>query len=255
MTLISSLQFLPESSTEELQLSCPAFLPEHVSQICSDHIAFFCASKPKQPLCMIFQSIMENQELCILKFCRKFGVIMFFFFVHEWMQWRFFPCSHNQLLVLLCNSSRTVLLIYEIWSYVEMSANWSSLHVNYKPGWERLIAQPRTSQRGNQYKTSFVFELEKVQDVQTNYTKRINSANQPKYLFDPRKDIHAKLFTQTPLMKTDLAYWSVMMLTQREVFLKGGLSLFLMSCHIKTSEGQQQTAAWMSGTLWELKTD
>lgn len=65
---------------------------------------------------------------------------------------------------------------YEIWSYVEMSANWSSLHVNYKPGWERLIAQPRTSQRGNQYKTRFVFELEKVQDVQTNYTKRINSA-------------------------------------------------------------------------------
>lgn len=144
---------------------------------------------------------------------------------------------------------------YEIWSYVEMSANWSSLHVNYKPGWERLIAQPRTSQRGNQYKTSFVFELEKVQDVQTNYTKRINSANHPKYLFDPRKDIQAKLFTQTPLMKTDLAYWSVMMLTQHEVFLKGGLSLFLMSCHIKTSEGQQQTAAWMSGTLWELKTD
>lgn len=255
MTLISSLQFLPESSTEELQLSCPAFLPEHVSQICSDHIAFFCASKPKQPLCMIFQSIMENQELCILKFCRKFGVIMFFLLVHEWMQWRFFPCSHNQLRVLLCNSSRTVLLIYEIWSYVEMSANWSSLHVNYKPGWERLIAQPRTSQRGNQYKTSFVFELEKVQDVQTNYTKRINSANHPKYLFDPRKDIQAKLFTQTPLMKTDLAHWSVMMLTQREVFLKGGLSLFLMSCHIKTSEGQQQTAAWMSGTLWELKTD
>lgn len=72
---------------------------------------------------------------------------------------------------------------------------------------------------------------------------------QRKYLFDPRKDIQAKLFTQTPLMKTDLAYWSVMMLTQREVFLKGGLSLFLMSCHIKTSEGQQQTAAWMSGTL------
>lgn len=178
-----------------------------------------------------------------------------FFLVHEWMQWRFFPCSHNQLRVLLCNSSRTVLLIYEIWSYVEMSANWSSLHVNYKPGWERLIAQPRTSQRGNQYKTSFVFELEKVQDVQTNYTKRINSANHPKYLFDPRKDIQAKLFTQTPLMKTDLAHWSVLMFTQREVFLKGGLSLFLMSCHIKTSEGQQQTAAWMSGTLWELKTD
>lgn len=72
---------------------------------------------------------------------------------------------------------------------------------------------------------------------------------QRKYLFDPRKDIQAKLFTQTPLMKTDLAHWSVLMFTQREVFLKGGLSLFLMSCHIKTSEGQQQTAAWMSGTL------
>ena len=69
--------------------------------------------------------------------------------------------------------------------------------------------------------------------------KRINSANQPKYLFDPGKDIQAKLFTQTPLMKTDLTCWSVMMLTQREVSLTGGLSLFLMSCHIKTSEGQQ----------------